>query len=112
MNPPRTGTGHTPSLSDAEENTIMEIDTGGLGASRGRGPDKGSTDLTQYDKLHGVVSKLIMEHEGLHRTQISTTLALEDLGKPLHESQRQHHRDIQDMQEVHSRELVELRTQH
>ena len=89
----------------------MEIYTGGLGASRGRGPDKGFTNFTQYDKRHGVFSKLMMEHEGLHRTQISTTLALEDLGKQLHESQRQHHRDIQDMQEVHSRELVEMRTQ-
>ena len=59
----------------------------------------GSTELTQYDKLHGVVSKLMMEHEGLHKTQISTTLALEDLGKQLHESQRQHHQEIQEMQE-------------
>ena len=59
----------------------------------------GSTELTQYDKLHGVVSKLMMEHEGLNKTQISTTLALEDIGKQLHESQRQYHQEMQEMQE-------------
>ena len=89
----------------------MEIDTGGLGAGRRAGAETGSTDLTQYDRLQGAVARLMLDQEAMHASQTSTAMALEDLGKQLHESQRQHHIDIQELHEGHNREMMELRTQ-
>ena len=36
-------------------------------------------------------------------------MALEDLGKQLHESQRRHHADMQEIQEGHVRDILELK---
>ena len=92
----------------ATDTSMMEIDTGGLGASR-RSEQIKPSEITQYDKLNSVISRLLMDHEALHISQISTTMALEDLGKQLHESQRRHHADMQEIQEGHVRDILELK---
>ena len=104
------GYNHTPTPATDEPHT-MEVDAGGLGAGRRAGVEMGSTDLTQYDRLQGAVARLMLDHEAMHATQTSTALALEDLGKQLHESQRQHPIDIQELHEGHHREMAELRIQ-
>ena len=102
-----TPASYIPSPISGDAN-MMEIDTGGLGASR-RNTTKDTGEITQYDKLNSVISRLLMDHEALHTTQISATMALEDLGKQMHESQRRHQADLQDLQENHTRDLLELR---
>ena len=77
----------------------MEVDTGGLGAGRRGGTDTGSTELTQYDRLLGAVTRLMVDHEAMHEAQKLTAMALEDLGKQLHESQRHYHTNIQELHE-------------
>ena len=64
----------------------MKVDTGRLGAGRRAGVEPVSTELTQYDRLQGAVARLLLDHEALHANQTSTAMALEDLGKQLHES--------------------------
>ena len=43
-----------------------------------------------------------MDHEALHTTQIFTVMALEDLGKQMHESKRRHHAGLQELNKSHS----------
>ena len=57
----------------------------------------GNTDITQYDRLNGAVSRLMLDHEAMHAAQASTVTELEDLEKQLHESQRKHYINIQDL---------------
>ena len=86
----------------------MEIDIGGLGARQSGGIETGGTELTQYDKLQGAVACPMLDQEAMHAAQTSTAMVLEDLGKQLHESQRQHHIDIQELHEGHNREMTDL----
>ena len=75
----------------------MEIDTGGL-RRRGRaGTETGGTKLTQYVKLQGAEARLVMDQEAMHAAKTSKAIVFEDLEKHLHESQRQHHLDVQDL---------------
>ena len=102
-----TSTSHIPLPTTGDVN-MTEIDTGGLGASR-RNTTQDTGEITRYDKLNSVISRLLMDHEALLTTQISTTIALEDLGKQMHESQRRHHADLQNLPESHTRHIQELR---
>ena len=87
---------------------MIKISTGGLGASR-RSDQTTPGKITQYDKLNSVISRLLMDHEARHTSQISTRMTLKDLGKQMHESQRRHHVDLQEIQEGHVRDIQELR---
>ena len=102
-----TPASYIPSPPTGDAN-MMEIDTGGLGAIR-RNSTKDTGEITQYDKLNSVISRLLMDHEALHTTQISTTMALEDLGKQMHESQRRQQSDLQELHENRARDIQELR---
>ena len=70
--------------------------------------DMGNTDLTQYDRLQGAVSRLMLDHEAMNPAQESNVTALEDLVKQLHESKWKHHIEIQKLQEGHNRDMIEL----
>ena len=75
-----SGSSYTPTSATDVPHT-MDIDTGGLGAGRRGMTDMGNTDLTQYDRLQGAVSRLMLDHEAMHAAQASTVMALENLRK-------------------------------
>ena len=88
-----SGYNYTAKLTTEDPHT-MEVDPGGLGAGRRGGIDTGSSELTQYDRLQGAVSRLMLDHKAMHAAQTLTAMAPEALWKQLHESQRKHCIDI------------------